>query len=95
MTTQTMTPPTREAIEQALVEALVRTLRIPESEIRPESRLEVLGLDSMGMIHVNIALEERFQVALPACEEGPEVRLETVQDLADFVYGRAREAKPW
>ncbi|HLJ48034.1 MAG TPA: acyl carrier protein [Bryobacteraceae bacterium] len=100
MTNHTMTPPareafTREAMEKAVVEALARTLRIPESEIRPESRLEVLGLDSMGMINVNIALEERFQVALPACEEGPAVQLQTVQDFADFVFGKAQEAASW
>ena len=80
--------PTRAEIEQTVVAALARTLRINEGEIHPESNLEnELGLDSLGMINVNIALEERFQIALPACEEGPAMAIKTVRDMTDFVAG--------
>jgi len=77
----------RADVEQTVVAALARTLRISETEIHPESNLEnELGLDSLGMINVNIALEERFQIALPACEEGPAAAIKTVRDMTDFVY---------
>src|SRR5579872_2046347 len=74
----------RADIEQVVVAALSRTLRVPIEEIRPESDLETdLGLDSMAMIHVNIAIEERLPVALPACE-APEAGIRTVDDLVSF-----------
>ncbi len=73
----------RAEIEQAVTVALARTLRIPESEVRPGSLLESeLGLDSMGMINVNIALEERFNIALEPCEES-EGTIRTVNDLVN------------
>jgi acyl carrier protein len=71
-------------VEQVVIGALARTLRLPEEAVRPDSALEnELGLDSMGAINVNIALEERFHIALPACE-GPEDVL-TVRDLVNLV----------
>ena len=71
-------------IEEVVAEALARTLRIPLDRVRPESDLEgELGLDSMAMIHVNVAIEEKLHVALPACE-APEAGIRTVADLAAF-----------
>jgi acyl carrier protein len=80
--------PTRAEIEQAVVSALARTLRIPESDVHPGSRLESeLGLDSMGMINVNIALEERFRIVLNPCEEA-ENEIDTVEDLVNLAVKR-------
>lgn len=80
--------PTITEIEQAVTLALARTLRIPESAVRPESLLESeLGLDSLGMINVNIALEERFNIALNPCEE-TETQIRTVADLVNAAAKR-------
>ena len=77
---------TRTEVERTVKSALARTLRIPESDVRLDSRLESeLGLDSMGMINVNIALEQQFHLALPACEQAPEEGLQTVRQVIDFV----------
>ena len=76
---------TRAEIEAAVRNALARTLRIAEADVRAESNLETeLGLDSMGTINVNIALEERFGIALPALDESVE-NIHTVRQLVDFV----------
>ena len=74
-------------VEQVVISALARTLRLPEEAVRLDSKLDNdLGLDSMGAINVNIALEERFHIALSACE-GPE-DVPTVRDLVNLVVRR-------
>jgi acyl carrier protein len=73
------------ALEEVVITALARALRLPIGEVRLGSRLEDdLGLDSMGMINVNVAVEEQFGIAVAACE-APEDTIRTVQDLVNFV----------
>ena len=61
----------------------------PLQEIRPETRLIVdLGLDSLDMIEINIALEEQLHLPLPQVALPEEVLIETVQHLTDLVTAR-------
>jgi acyl carrier protein len=88
VTNSAVASPTRAEVEHAVIGALARTLRIPESQVLPGSMLESeLGLDSMGMINVNIALEERFSIVLNPCEE-PEGVIRTVDDLVNAAAKR-------
>jgi acyl carrier protein len=86
----------QQEIEAAVRAALARTLRLPIEEIQPESDLEILGLDSMALIHVNIALEERYGVEV-AAYDAPEAGIRTVSELVAFaaaqIYaaGKAQE----
>jgi acyl carrier protein len=77
--------PTRAEVEQAVIWAVTRAVRLPPEQIHLGSRLEEdLGLDSMALIHVNIGIEEQLGSALSICD-APEQPLETVQALVDFV----------
>jgi acyl carrier protein len=88
-TTCAATTPAREEVARAVRAALARTLKRPPEEIRPECDLESdLGLDSMALIEVNIAIEEQLRVAVPAGET-PEQAVRTVEDLIGFVLARA------
>jgi acyl carrier protein len=79
----------REVVASAVRTALARTLRRPLDDIRPDSGLEDdLGLDSMALIEVNIAIEEQLRVPVPA-GESPELAVRTVDDLIAFVLERA------
>jgi acyl carrier protein len=61
-----------------------------DDRVVPEMRLDVdLNLDSMAMIVMAVALENRFQVRL---DEGDEQVIRTIGDLADLVVRRATEA---
>ena len=81
-----------DQIERLVVDALARILRIPAEEVRPDRELQAdLGLDSMSMIHVNIALEEQLGTAL-AGYEVPEDQLRTVKDLVRYVTVRYEQA---
>jgi acyl carrier protein len=90
--------PTRAEIEAAVANAVSRTLRVPPGDVHLTSRLyEDLGLDSMGLIHVSIAVEEQLGVAL-SLTEAPDDELQSVQDLVTFAETRlgqsGREVSP-
>ena len=79
----------RAWVEAAVRDALAATLGRNASEIAADADLERdLGLDSMAMIQVNIAIEERLGVAVEA-GESPELAVRTVDDLVAFVIERA------
>jgi len=82
-------PVAREDVELAVRTALADALERPVDEILPQNDLENdLGLDSMGLIQVNVAIEEQFQI--PILDGGsPEFALHTVEDLTAFVAEKA------
>ena len=68
---------------------LADALERPVDEILPQNDLENdLGLDSMGLIQVNVAIEEQFQIPI-LDGESPEFALHTVEDLTAFVAEKA------
>jgi acyl carrier protein len=52
-----------------------------------------LGIDSLGMIEINIALEEKFRFAMPDMASPAEANLNTVEDLARFVQAQLSRQK--
>ncbi len=64
-------------------------LKKPVEEVPLTAKLESgLGIDSMAMIEINIALEERFKFAMPDMASPAEANLNTVEDLAKFVVAQ-------
>jgi acyl carrier protein len=62
-------------------------------EIKPDTRLVAdLGLDSLDMIEINIALEERLKRPLPQIAAADEIQVETVGQLVAWVTARLFEA---
>lgn len=56
----------RPEIEARLIDLLVRELGVARGAIRPESSLEEdLGLDSLGMVELLLALEDACGVSIP------------------------------
>ncbi len=56
----------RPEIEARLIDLLVRELGVERGAIRPESSLEEdLGLDSLGMVELLLALEDACGVSIP------------------------------
>jgi len=80
--------------EQELFEkvkgAIVATLKPVDREIKYESRLvEDLGGDSLDMLELIMALEERFGLEVP--DEDTEY-IKTVRDITDYVKRRLAES---
>jgi acyl carrier protein len=77
-----------EHLEQVVRTAVACALERPVDQVLPESDLEKdLGLDSLGLIQVNVALEEELEVAVHA-DDNPESPLNTVADLTAFVAAK-------
>jgi acyl carrier protein len=51
---------------KAVLDILVEQLGVPEAQLTPEARLEGdLGADSLTLVEITIALEERFNLSIP------------------------------
>lgn len=59
----------------------IEKLDIKEDALLPETKLEILGLDSLDKIEFMFALEDEFNIKIP--ERG--VTINTVQDVVDVV----------
>ena len=66
-------------------ELLVADFGVPVEEVKPEATFEALGLDSLDIVELTLALEDRTGVKL-GDEDLEQVR--TVQDAIDKVEER-------
>ena len=67
---------------------LTETRGDPAAAIRPEARLEDLGIDSLASIQMVVALEEALGFAVRDQDRSGMLDVETVADLIDFVRGQ-------
>jgi acyl carrier protein len=75
-----------EEIGREVRNIIASALKRPVEQVPLTASLErSLGIDSMAMIEINIALEERFRFAMPDMASPAEANLKTVEDLARFV----------
>lgn len=67
----------------AIHEILIQELEVERRQLTPDARIiEDLGADSLSVIEINMALEDRFGISIP--DEELE-HVSTVQDLIDLV----------
>ena len=75
---------------KAVLDILIEQLGVPEDQITLDAKLmEDLGADSLTVVEITLALEERFSLSIP--DEQSE-RISTVRDLfellAELLRGR-------
>ncbi len=64
-------------------EVIVEQLNVNEDEVKPESRfVEDLGADSLDVVELIMALEEKFEIEIPDSEAE---NIKTVQDVVDYI----------
>jgi acyl carrier protein len=76
-----------------LIESIVRMCGVPRHLVRPESRLDDLGVDSLAAAEVLVDLEIRLGTELPVDLLRRLGSVETVRDVAD-VLGRELTTDP-
>ncbi len=83
-----------EEVGQEVRAIIAGALKKPVEEVPLTARLEGgLGIDSMAMIEINIALEEKFRFAMPDMASPAEANLSTVEDLARFVQAQLTQQR--
>jgi acyl carrier protein len=79
-----MTSMTKQEVAEAVAEVCADTLRVPLEKFVPEARfVEDLEVDSLYVVQLAIALEERFEIQM---SEDDSRSLVTVQDMVDLIY---------
>lgn len=87
------TPPLEE-IGREVRNIIAGALKRPVEQVPLTASLEGgLGIDSLAMIEINIALEERFRFAMPDMASPADANLKTVEDLARFVSAQLTRQK--
>ena len=83
---------TRDELEAGLAEVLGTVAGIDRADIAPEKSLtEDLGIDSLTVVEVVVAAEDRFGVLIP---DDDWARFRTVGDALRFLE-EATTAPPW
>jgi acyl carrier protein len=73
-------------------EILANKFKRDLAEIKASTLLEEeLGVDSMAMIEINIALEEQLATPMPEVAAPGDMQVRTVSDLARYVAARLAE----
>ena len=74
------------AIEDKVVEIIIRELGLEKDEIAPEKNfIDDLGLDSLDVMTLAMAIEEEFDIEVPDDDvEG----IKTIQNVFDYLQKR-------
>ena len=71
----------------ALREILAANFSLQPDALTPDARLDDLDIDSLSVVEVLFAVEDRFGITIPSDSGQARNTLKTVGDLADFVDG--------
>jgi acyl carrier protein len=64
-------------------EVIVEQLNVAPEEVKPEAKfVEDLGADSLDVVEMIMALEEKFEIEIPDSEAE---KIQTVQDVVDYI----------
>ena len=53
------------SVQDRIIEIIAAQALLDVSDVTPESTLEELGLDSMGLVECIFAMEEEFDISIP------------------------------
>ena len=71
------------ALFDEVKEVIVEQLNVASDEVKPEAKfVEDLGADSLDVVEMIMALEEKFEIEIPDSEAE---KIQTVQDVIDYI----------
>ena len=71
------------ALFDEVKEVIVEQLNVSPDEVKPEAKfVEDLGADSLDVVEMIMALEEKFEIEIPDSEAE---KIQTVQDVVDYI----------
>ncbi len=73
------------AVFDDVVDVVVEQLSVPKENVKMESNIiEDLGADSLDVVELVMALEEKFDIEIP---DSDAEKLKTIADVVTFVEG--------
>jgi acyl carrier protein len=76
-----------DQIESRVIEIIAREALLDPAEITPSSRLEDLGIDSLGLVESIFAIEEAFDIHVPFNANAPSASDFDISTIASIVSG--------
>jgi acyl carrier protein len=88
-----------EAITEDVMQIIARELKIPLERLTPDTALQDLGVESLDLIEIIFALEEKFDISIPYnaneaaiagsadATQGGLGKLETIEQISAAVKG--------
>ncbi len=71
------------ALFDEVKEVIVEQLNVSPDEVKPEAKfVEDLGADSLDVVEMIMALEEKFEIEIP---DSDAENIKTVQDVVDYI----------
>jgi len=71
------------ALFDEVKEVIVEQLNVAPEEVKPEAKfVEDLGADSLDVVEMIMALEEKFEIEIPDSEAE---KIQTVQDVINYI----------
>jgi len=81
------------ATHDAIAEIIAENFSVAKESLTPETTLEDLAIDSLAVIEVLFAVEDRFHIAIPAAP-GNQGEFRTLGDLVAYVDRLIAEQHP-
>ncbi len=80
-------------IEQRVIEIIADQAMLEPSDVTPDSTLEDLGIDSMGLVECIFAIEEAFDISVPFNANAPAESDFDISSVASIIQGIQRLIK--
>ncbi|WP_322865853.1 acyl carrier protein [Aquicoccus sp. G2-2] len=75
------------SISEKVIEIIAEQAVLEPSDITPESTLESLGIDSLGLVESIFAIEETFDISVPFNANEPQASDFDISTVASIITG--------
>lgn len=78
------------AVQRKIIEIIAEQALFDPEDVRPDSRLDSLGIDSLGLVEAIFAIEEAFDIHVPFNANAPDLQafdMTSVATIAAAVEG--------
>lgn len=78
------------SISEQVIEIIAEQAILEPSDVTPDSTLESLGIDSLGLVESIFAIEERFDISVPFNANEPSASNFDISTVASIIRGIER-----
>jgi len=75
------------SIKGRVIDIIAQQAVLDSSDVSPESTLEDLGIDSLGLVESIFAIEEEFDISVPFNANAPEESEFDISSVASIIDG--------